>query len=42
LDGAIALQLLTLGMVHAVGVNPDLIRREEAPYREAAALAEAP
>jgi hypothetical protein len=27
-------------MAAKVGVNPDLIRREEAPYREAAALVE--
>jgi glucosamine--fructose-6-phosphate aminotransferase (isomerizing) len=33
---AIPLQLVTLGMVHEAGVNPDLIRREEAPYREVA------
>lgn len=38
LGGALALQQLTLGLVHEAGVNPDLIRREEAPYREAAAL----
>src|SRR5207249_7464629 len=35
-----ALQLLTLELVHLAGVNPDLIRREEAPYREAARIAE--
>ena len=37
---AAALQRLTLAMVTEAGVNPDLIRREEAPYREAAALVE--
>jgi glucosamine--fructose-6-phosphate aminotransferase (isomerizing) len=40
LGGAAALQRLTLAMVAKAGVNPDLIRREEAPYREAAALVE--
>ncbi len=40
LGGAAALQRLTLALVAAAGVNPDLIRREEAPYREAAALVE--
>ena len=40
LTGALSLQLLTLSLAHLVGVNPDLIRREQAPYREAAALAE--
>jgi glucosamine--fructose-6-phosphate aminotransferase (isomerizing) len=40
LGGAAALQRLTLAMVVEGGVNPDLIRREEAPYREAAALVE--
>ena len=38
---AIALQQLTVGLVHEAGVNPDLIRREEEPYRDAAALTEA-
>jgi fructoselysine-6-P-deglycase FrlB-like protein len=38
---AIALQQLTMALVKLAGVNPDLIRREEAPYREAAALTEA-
>jgi glutamine---fructose-6-phosphate transaminase (isomerizing) len=41
LASAPALQLLTLELVHLAGVNPDLIRREEAPYREAARIAEA-
>jgi glucosamine--fructose-6-phosphate aminotransferase (isomerizing) len=36
LAGAIALQLLTLATVHARGTNPDLIRREQAPWRNAA------
>jgi hypothetical protein len=39
LGSAVALQLLTLGLVHEEGVNPDLIRREQAPWREAATLA---
>jgi glutamine---fructose-6-phosphate transaminase (isomerizing) len=30
---ALALQQLTLALVHLAGVNPDLIRREEEPYR---------
>ena len=34
LGGAAALQRLTLAMAAEAGVNPDLIRREEAPYRE--------
>ncbi len=38
---AMALQRLTLALVAAAGTNPDLIRREEAPYREAAELVEA-
>ena len=38
--GAVALQLLTLELAHAAGTNPDLIRREQRPYREAAAAAE--
>ena len=33
--GAAALQSLTLALVAARGVNPDLIRREEEPYRRA-------
>jgi hypothetical protein len=41
LSGAILVQLLTLELVHALGTNPDLIRREEEPYRAAAAVAEA-
>ncbi len=37
---AIALQILTLELVHARGTYPDLIRREEEAWREAAAIAE--
>ncbi|MFM9107046.1 MAG: hypothetical protein ACKOWF_10160, partial [Chloroflexota bacterium] len=40
LGGAAALQRLTLALADRAGVNPDLIRREEAPFREAAAIAE--
>jgi glutamine---fructose-6-phosphate transaminase (isomerizing) len=40
LTGALAVQLLTLELVHALGTNPDLIRREEEPYRLAAAAGE--
>ena len=40
LGGAAVLQRLTLAMAADAEVNPDLIRREEAPYREAAALVE--
>ena len=36
IGGALALQWLTLALVHARGTNPDLIRREEQPYRDAA------
>jgi glutamine---fructose-6-phosphate transaminase (isomerizing) len=38
--GAVTLQLLTLELAHAAGTNPDLIRREQRAYREAAAAAE--
>jgi glutamine---fructose-6-phosphate transaminase (isomerizing) len=41
LGGAAALQALTLELVRARRVNPDLIRREEAPYRRAGEIAEA-
>jgi glutamine---fructose-6-phosphate transaminase (isomerizing) len=41
LAGALAAQLLTLELVHARGTNPDLIRRDEEPYRRAADVAEA-
>jgi glutamine---fructose-6-phosphate transaminase (isomerizing) len=40
LSGAVSLQLLTLALAELAGVSPDLIRREQAPYREAAAVAE--
>ncbi|HET6510388.1 MAG TPA: hypothetical protein VFG42_26575 [Baekduia sp.] len=40
LAGAGALQTLTLQLAHARGTNPDLIRREQAPYRAAAAAGE--
>lgn len=40
LAGAGALQTLTLALAHARGASPDLIRREEAPYRHAAQVAE--
>jgi glutamine---fructose-6-phosphate transaminase (isomerizing) len=36
LAGAVALQLVTLELVHLAGTNPDLIRREEAAYNAAA------
>jgi fructoselysine-6-P-deglycase FrlB-like protein len=39
LAGAIALQLLTLELVHLAGTNPDLIRREQEAYKAAAAAA---
>ena len=39
LAGAIALQLITLELVHLSGTNPDLIRREEEAYKAAAAAA---
>jgi glucosamine--fructose-6-phosphate aminotransferase (isomerizing) len=38
--GALALQLLALELVLARGTNPDLIRREQSRYREAAQIAE--
>ena len=37
---AVAVQLLTVGLIHAAGTNPDRIRREEPAYAEAAAIAE--
>ena len=37
---ALGLQMLTVALVHTAGVNPDLIRREDRSYREAAAFAE--
>jgi fructoselysine-6-P-deglycase FrlB-like protein len=36
LSGAVALQLFTLELSHALGTNPDLIRRDEPLYRRAA------
>ena len=39
ISAAVVLQLLTLELAHAAGTNPDLIRREQRPYREAAAAA---
>jgi glutamine---fructose-6-phosphate transaminase (isomerizing) len=36
LAGAVALQVLTLELCHALGTNPDLIRREDPLYRRAA------
>ncbi len=38
LQSTVAVQLLTLGIVELAGTNPDLIRREERAYREAARL----
>jgi fructoselysine-6-P-deglycase FrlB-like protein len=40
LAGAAALQRLTLELAHARHKNPDLIRREQEPYRRAALVAE--
>jgi fructoselysine-6-P-deglycase FrlB-like protein len=40
LAGAVALQILTLELAHLAGTNPDLIRREERRYREAANAAD--
>ena len=40
LAGAAALQRLTLALAEARGVNPDLIRREEEPYRRAGSVGE--
>jgi hypothetical protein len=37
----VAVQLLTLGLVGLVGTNPDLIRREERAYRDAAIIGDA-
>ncbi len=41
LQSAVAVQLLTLGVVELAGTNPDLIRREERAYREAALIGDA-
>jgi hypothetical protein len=38
LQSAVAVQLMTLGLVELAGTNPDLIRREERAYREAALI----
>ena len=40
LAGAGGLQALTLALAYARGTNPDLIRREQAPYRQAAQAGE--
>ena len=40
LASGVALQLLTVAMAHAAGVNPDIIRREDPAYRGAAEVAE--
>ncbi|HEY8857923.1 MAG TPA: hypothetical protein VIM27_00625 [Gaiellales bacterium] len=40
LGAAVPLQLFTLELAHARNTNPDLIRREQAPYREAARIVE--
>ena len=40
LGEALALQSLTLGTIDVAGCNPDLIRRESAPYRAAALAAD--
>lgn len=37
---ALALQLLTVGLVREAGVNPDLIRREQERYREVSFMTE--
>lgn len=41
LAGAVAAQLLTVELATALGINPDLIRREEDLYREVAEVAKA-
>ena len=41
LQSALAVQLLTLGLVSLAGTNPDLIRRDERAYREAALIGDA-
>jgi glutamine---fructose-6-phosphate transaminase (isomerizing) len=40
LTSAVALQWTALGLIDAAGTNPDLIRREQAPWRAAAAIAD--
>ena len=42
LASAIPLQLTTYHLALALGTNPDVLRREHAPYRAAAELADAP
>ena len=37
---AVAVQWTALGLVDAAGTNPDLIRREQEPWRAAAAIAD--
>jgi glucosamine--fructose-6-phosphate aminotransferase (isomerizing) len=41
LAGAVAAQLLTVEIATALGVNPDLIRREEPLYRKVAEVGKA-
>ncbi|MDP9235522.1 MAG: SIS domain-containing protein [Actinomycetota bacterium] len=41
LTGAVSAQLLTVELATALGINPDLIRREEDLYREVARVAKA-
>jgi hypothetical protein len=41
LAGAVATQLLTLELATALGINPDLIRREQDLYRKVAEVAKA-
>jgi glucosamine--fructose-6-phosphate aminotransferase (isomerizing) len=41
LQSALAVQFLALGLVGLAGTNPDLIRREERAYREAARIGDA-
>jgi hypothetical protein len=41
LAGAVAAQLLTVELATALGINPDLIRREEEIYRKVAEVAKA-
>jgi glucosamine--fructose-6-phosphate aminotransferase (isomerizing) len=40
LTTAVALQWTALGLIDVAGTNPDLIRREQAPWRTAAAIAD--
>lgn len=41
LGGALALQHLSMGCVHSKGTNPDLLRRESKPWREAVVVGQA-